>query len=180
MCSIRLRKQKVSSENAAQIGLTCADHKGHRQSRQLHSTSKAAEDRRTPRRKRRIELAVTLFHVCGRVRQCSAALDPGKASIAATRFRLAIGDQPESRPVPEPIKHGTLAVSGLRFRLRAPTERKAAIAASDMMKSTTMVISRKSIFHMRSPSKPNPSVSKTRDRSAGLQKYRHLQVIWFF
>jgi len=70
-------------------------------------------------------------------------LDPGKASIAATRFRLAIGDQPESRPVPEPIKHGTLAVSGLRFRLRAPTERKAAIAASDMMKSTTMVISRK-------------------------------------
>ncbi len=63
--------------------------------------------------------------------------------MAATRFRLAIGDQPESRPVPEPIKHGTLAVSGLWFRLRAPTERKAAIAASDMMKSTTMVISRK-------------------------------------
>src|SRR5207247_297414 len=45
MCSIRLRKQKVSSKNAAQIGLTSADHKGHRQSRQLHSTSKAAEDR---------------------------------------------------------------------------------------------------------------------------------------
>src|SRR5207253_1495152 len=59
MCSIRLRKQKVSSKNAAQIGLTCADHKGHRQSRQLPSTSKAAEDRRTPRRKRRIKLAVT-------------------------------------------------------------------------------------------------------------------------
>jgi hypothetical protein len=59
MCSIRLRKQKVSSKNAAQIGLTCADHKGHRQSRQLHSTSKAAEDRRTPRRQRRIKLAVT-------------------------------------------------------------------------------------------------------------------------
>jgi len=37
----------------------------------------------------------------------------------------------------------TLAVSGLRLRLRAPTERKAAIAASDMMKSTTMAISRK-------------------------------------
>src|SRR6266702_2254529 len=49
MCSIRLRKQKVSSKNAAQIGLTCADHKGHRQSQQLHSTSKAAEDRRTPK-----------------------------------------------------------------------------------------------------------------------------------
>jgi hypothetical protein len=63
--------------------------------------------------------------------------------MAARRFRLAIGDQPESRPVPEPIKHRTLAVSGLRFRLRAPTERKAAIAGSDMMKSTTMVISRK-------------------------------------
>ncbi len=60
--------------------------------------------------------------------------------MAATRFRLAIGDQ---RPVPEPIKHGTLALSGLRLRLRAPTERKAAIAASDMMKSTTMAISRK-------------------------------------
>ncbi len=59
MCSIRLRKQKVSSKNAAQIGLTCADHKGHRQSRQLHSTSKAAEDRRTPGRKRRIKLTVT-------------------------------------------------------------------------------------------------------------------------
>jgi hypothetical protein len=55
----------------------------------------------------------------------------------------AICDQPESRRVAEPIKHGTLAVSGFRFRLRAPTERKAAIAASDMMKSTTMVISRK-------------------------------------
>src|SRR5436190_24161874 len=52
MYSIRLRKQKVSSKNAAQIGLTSADHKGHRQSRQLHSTSKAAEDRRTPGRKR--------------------------------------------------------------------------------------------------------------------------------
>jgi hypothetical protein len=63
--------------------------------------------------------------------------------MAATRFRLAICDQPESRRVAEPIKHGTLAVSGFRFRLRAPTERKAAIAASDMMKSTTMVISRK-------------------------------------
>src|SRR5439155_13108290 len=59
MCSIRPRKQKVSSKNAAHIGLTCADHKGHRQSRQLHSTSKAAEDRRTPRGKRRIKLAVT-------------------------------------------------------------------------------------------------------------------------
>ena len=94
MCSIRLRKQKVSSKNAAQIGLTCADHKGHRQSRQLPSTSKAAEDRRTPRRKRRIKLAVTAIP---RLRQCSAALDPGKASMAATRFRLAIGDQPESR-----------------------------------------------------------------------------------
>jgi hypothetical protein len=28
--------------------------------------------------------------------------------MAATRFRLTIGDQPGSRPVPEPIKHGTL------------------------------------------------------------------------
>lgn len=83
------------------------------------------------------------YSAWGRVRQCSAALDPGKASMAATRFRLAICDQPESRSVPEPIRHGTLAVSGLRFRLRPPTERKAAIAASDMMKSTTMVISRK-------------------------------------
>ena len=63
--------------------------------------------------------------------------------MAATRFRLAIGAQPKSRPVPEPIKHGNLALSGLRLRLRAPTERKAAIAASDMMKSTTMAISRK-------------------------------------
>ena len=140
MCSIRLRKQKVSSKNAAQIGLTCADHKGHPQSRQLHSSSKAAEDRRTPRRKRRIKLAVTAILRLRESAQCSAALDPGKASMAATRFRQAIGDQ---RPVPEPIKHGTLAVSGLRFRLRAPTERKATIAASDMMKSTTMAISRK-------------------------------------
>src|SRR5205809_7623857 len=99
MCSIRLRKQKVSSKNAAQIGLTCADHKGHRQSRQLHSTSKAAEDRRTPRRKRRIEVAVTVIPRLRESAQCSAALDSGKASIAATRFRLAIDDQPDSRPV---------------------------------------------------------------------------------
>src|SRR6266536_65539 len=69
MYSIRLRKQKVSSKNAAQIGWTCADHKGHRQSRQLHSTSKATEDRRTPRRKRRIELAVT---VVPRLRESAA------------------------------------------------------------------------------------------------------------
>src|SRR2546429_8001194 len=59
MCPIRLRKQKVSSKNAAKIGLTCSDNKGHRQSRHLHSTSKAAEDRRPPRRKRRVKLTVT-------------------------------------------------------------------------------------------------------------------------
>ena len=70
MCSIRLRKQKVSSKNAAQIGLTCADHKGHRQSRQLHSTSKAAEDRRTPGRKRRIRLIETAIP---RLRESAAA-----------------------------------------------------------------------------------------------------------
>ena len=142
MCSIRLRKQKVSSKNAAQIGLTCADHKGHRQSRQLHSTSKAAEDRRTPRRKRRIKLAVTAIP---RLRENAAVFcrfGSGQSFYRGDKVS-AVGDQPESRPVPEAIKHGTLAVSGLRFRLRAPTERKAAIAASDMMKSTTMVISRK-------------------------------------
>src|SRR6266704_6409863 len=126
MCSIRLRKQKVRSKNAAQIGLTCADHKGQRQSRQLHSTSKAAEDRRTPRRKRSIKLAVTAIP---RLRENAAVFcrfGSGQSFYRGDKVS-AVGDQ---RPVPEPIKHGTLAVSGLLFRVRAPTERKAAIAAS--------------------------------------------------
>ena len=141
MCSIRLRKQKVSSENAAQIGLTCADHKGHRQSRQLHCTSKAAEDRRTPRRKRRIELAVT---VIPRLRESAAVFcrfGSGQSFYRSDKvsagYRRSAGVATGART--DQTRHIGSFWSPVSL---APTQRKAAIAASDMMKSTTMVISR--------------------------------------
>ena len=143
MCSIRLRKQKLSSKNAAQIGLTCADHTGHRQPRQLHSTSKAAEDRRTPRCKRRIKLAVTAIPRLGESAAVFCRFGSGQSFYGGDKVSAGYRRSAGVAIGAEPIKHSTLAVSCLRFRLRAPTERRTAIAASDMMKSTTMVISRK-------------------------------------
>src|SRR6266571_6362094 len=143
MCSIRLRKQKVSSKNAAQIGLTCADHKGHRQSRQLHSTSKAAEDRRTPRRKRRIELAVT---VIPRLRESAAVFcrfGSGQSFYRGDKvsagYRRSAGVATGART--DQTRHIGSFWSPISLARAYGT--KAAIAASDMMKSTTMVISRK-------------------------------------